>query len=201
MSRGQPLILASASTSRARLLDAAGIAFEVRPAAVDEADVKRLLLAEGANAAHIADALAELKALTVSRAHPSRLVLGADQVLVFEDSLLSKCESVSQAEVMLRSLRGRMHELVTAVVLVRDGTPVWRTVSGARLWMRNFSDTFLQGYLSQEGERLLSSVGCYHLEGRGIQLFERIEGDYFSILGLPLLPVVGALRAQQAVLS
>lgn len=190
------LVLASASSSRAALLKAAGIAFEVHPAHVDEDAVKESLLGEGAAPRAIADALAELKAIRVSGSRPGALVLGADQVLDFEGELVSKSESLEAASELLRRLRGHTHRLVTAAVLARDGAAIWRHVSHASLTMRDFSDAFLADYLAQEGEDLLSGVGCYRLEGPGLQLFSRIDGDYFSILGLPMLPLLTALRHQ-----
>jgi len=190
------LVLASASSSRAALLKAAGVAFEVRPAHVDEDALKESLLAEGAAPRAIADALAELKAIRVSAGRPGALVLGADQVLDLEGALVSKSESLDAAGDLLRRLRGHSHKLITAAVLARDGVPIWRHVSHASLTMRDFSDAFLADYLAQEGEGLLSGVGCYRLEGRGLQLFSRIDGDYFSILGLPMLPLLTALRRQ-----
>ncbi len=185
------LILASASRSRAKILEAAGVPFEIVPAHVDEDAVKQSLRRTRATSA---DALAELKALRISTNHPNALVLGADQVLSFEDELVSKCESLGEAASLLRRLRGKSHELISAAVLAKDGVAVWRHVEKSTLWMRPFSDEFLETYLADEGEGLLACVGCYRLEGRGAQLFERIEGDYFSILGLPLTPLLAGLR-------
>lgn len=192
------LVLASASRSRAQMLKAAGVEFEIVPAHVDEEAVKQSLLA--APARDVADALAELKAVRISASHPGALVLGADQVLAFGSELVSKCESLDEAAALLRRLRGKSHELISAAVLVKDGTPIWRHMSKATLWMRAFSDEFLKEYLAGEGESLLSGVGCYRLEGRGAQLFEKIDGDYFTILGLPLVPLLTALR-QQGILA
>ncbi len=190
------LVLASASVSRARLLENAGVPFAVHPAHVDEDSVKSSMLAAGGDGRAIADALAGLKAMRVSASQPDALVLGADQVLMFQGRLVSKVENIAAAAALLRELRGERHELITAAVLARDGVAIWRHVDGARLWMRDFSDGFLENYLETVGEEVLGSVGCYHLEGRGAQLFARIEGDYFSILGLPLLPLLTALRGQ-----
>jgi len=190
------LILASASTVRARLLKAAGVDFAVVPARIDEDSVKASLLADSVDSRGIADALAEMKALRVSASHPGALVLGADQVLMFDGALLSKAENMEAAASQLRRLRGRRHELIAALVLARDGTPIWRQMSIATLWMRAFSDEFLETYLKAEGDDILGSVGCYRLEAMGAQLFERIDGDYFSILGLPMLPLLAALRDQ-----
>jgi septum formation protein len=193
------LILASASAVRARLLRDAQVAFDVVLARVDEDALKQSMLAAGTEPRAIADGLAELKALRVSASHPGRLVLGADQVLVLDQELVSKCESLDRARVLLSRLRGRSHRLISALVLVRDSTAIWRHVEQATLSMRDFSDDFLEDYLAQEGEMLLSGVGCYKLEGRGIQLFERIDGDYFTILGLPLLPLLSVLREQAVI--
>lgn len=188
------LILASASEVRARVLRNVGIAFDVRPAHVDEDAVKDSLLASGAPLRDVADALAELKAVRISNAAPDALVLGADQVLAFEGGLVSKCESLEEARNLLRRLRGKTHELISALVLAKGGSPIWRHVDTARLTMRDFSDNFLDDYLAAEGEGLLKGVGCYRLEGRGPQLFDRIEGDYFTVLGLPLVPLLAVLR-------
>lgn len=188
------LILASASEVRARVLKGAGVDFEVRPAHVDEDAVKDSLLAAKAPLRNVADALAELKALRVSASQPDALVLGADQVLAFEGELVSKCTSVDEAQILLRRLRGRTHQLISALVLAKAGGAIWRTVETATLVMRDFSDRFLDDYLAAEGEELLKGVGCYQLEGRGSQLFERVEGDYFTVLGLPLQPLLAALR-------
>ena len=193
------LILASASAARARLLREAYVSFEVYPAKIDEAEVKASMSAEKLDAPAIADALAELKALQVSSAQPQALVLGCDQILVFNGRRIDKSADLNEARALLRELRGKPHSLVTACVLAKGGAPVWRRLERCRLWMRSFSDTFLEEYLQAEGDNVLGSVGCYHLEGRGIQLFERVEGDYFSMLGLPLLPLLAALREQRIV--
>lgn len=188
------LLLASASPVRARLLEAAGVPFEISPARVDEEAVKASLLVDGASPRDIADALAEMKALRRSQSDADALVLGADQVLEFQGECISKSDNRAQAEQLLQRLRGNEHKLHCAAVLARAGQVLWRQVQTAKLWMRDFGDSFLRGYLDAEGEAVLGSVGCYHLEGRGAQLFSRIEGDYFTILGLPLLPLLSALR-------
>ena len=190
------LILASASTVRAQLLRKAGVHFEVRPVGIDEGKVKASLLAQKLDADAVADALAELKAIRISSANPQALVLGCDQILAFDGRLIDKSADLTEACALLRELRGKEHSLVTACVLAKDGSAVWRRLERCRLWMRPFSDAFLDEYLQAEGDNVLGSVGCYHLEGRGIQLFERVEGDYFSVLGLPLIPLLAALREQ-----
>jgi septum formation protein len=190
------LVLASASATRARLLKAAAVPFEVVPAHVDEDAVKASMLGEGAPPRNVADALAELKAVRISASRPGTLVLGADQVLEIEGELVSKSESMDEARALLRRLRGKSHLLISAAVLAQDGVPLWRHIAQATLGMRDFSDGFLEDYLAQEGEGLFGGVGCYRLEGRGLQLFSRIDGDYFAILGLPMLPLLTALRGQ-----
>lgn len=188
------LVLASASEVRARVLKNAGVAFDIHPARVDEDAVKDSLLAAKAPLRDVADALAELKAVRVSASQPDALVLGADQVLAFDGELVSKCTSLDEARTLLRRLRGQTHHLISALVLAKAGGAIWRNVETATLKMRDFSDRFLDDYLAGEGEGLLKGVGCYRLEGRGAQLFERVEGDYFTVLGLPLQPLLAALR-------
>jgi septum formation protein len=188
------LVLASGSATRAKLLRDAGIAIEIAPAHVDEVALKQSLLAENQPPRAIADALAELKALRSSASRPADLVLGADQVLEFDGSLISKSEDMEVARALLLRLRGKKHTLITAAVLARGGVPVWRHVERISLTMRDFSNGFLDDYLAAEGADILGSVGCYRLEERGLQLFSRIDGDYFSILGLPMLPLLTALR-------
>ena len=188
------LILASASTVRARLLSDAGVPFELCPPEIDEAEVKASSLAEKLNVDAIADALAKLKAVRVSNAHSQALVLGCDQILAFEGRLVDKSADLIEVRALLQQLRGKSHNLFTACVLAKGGAVVWRRLVCCTLWMRPFSDAFLDEYLQSEGDKLLDSVGCYNLEGRGIQLFECVEGDYFSVLGLPLIPLLAALR-------
>ena len=185
--------LASQSASRAAILRGAGVTFDTASPGVDEAAAKASLLAEGATPRDVADALAELKAVKVSRSRGG-LVIGADQTLDLAGALYDKAETVAEARERLRTFRGKRHRLHAAVVVARDGKPIWREVDTTRLTMREFTDEFLEGYLARNGEAVLSSVGCYQLEGEGAQLFEAIEGDYFSILGLPLIGLLDLLR-------
>lgn len=193
------LILASRSRIRAKLLEAAGVQLEIVPSRVDEAAVKEALRTEGAPPRDVADALASLKAARVSARHPERLVLGADQVLAIEGRIYDKPSDLDEARLQLRALRGKAHTLLSAVVVFEGSRPVWRHVGTARLNMRAFSDAFLEQYLSRYGEDLLDSVGAYKLEDGGAALFDRVEGDYFSVLGLPLLEVLSYLRVRQVI--
>jgi septum formation protein len=188
-----PLVLASKSPARAQLLRNAGLQFDTASPGVDEEAVKAAMLDDGAGPREIADALAELKAIRVSNKRDG-LVIGADQTLDLDGALVDKAESLTGARARLQSLGGRPHVLHSAVVVARDGQPIWREVKSARMTMRAFSDEFLDGYIAREGEHLLGSVGCYRLEGEGVQLFDRIDGDYFTILGLPMLGLLDLLR-------
>ncbi|NOT41948.1 MAG: septum formation protein Maf [Alphaproteobacteria bacterium] len=188
------IVLASGSTTRQRLLRAAGVVFSVDVAHVDEASVIESLIAEMAPPRDVADLLAELKAAKVSARHPQAFVIGADQVLSAGQELFQKPGTVAGAREQLRRLRGRTHVLSSAVCVAREGSVVWRVVQEARLEMRDFSDAFLESYLADAGEDILGSVGAYHVEGSGIQLFSKIDGDTFTILGLPLVPLLDFLR-------
>lgn len=189
------IVLASASAIRAQLLRDAGVPFEVRPSNLHEATEKSLLT--GARPDEIAVRLAEAKALSAP-AGPGDLVIGADQTLDLDGELISKPADLAEARARLRSLRGREHRLHSAAALVRDGQVVWVGVYSPRLVMRPFSEAFLETHLADHGEAALSSVGCYLLEAGGAQLFERVDGDYFAILGLPLIELLAALRAEGA---
>lgn len=192
------LVLASASPARAALLQGAGVEIEIKPARVDEEEIKSSLRAEGASPRDQADILAEMKAVAVSRALPGRLVLGADQILSFKGGALDKPRDLAEARTQLAALRGQRHELQSAAVIALDGEPIWRHIGVARLAMRPFSDDFLEGYLTQMGNDILTTVGGYKLEGLGAQLFARVDGDYFAILGLPLIETLGFLRVRGA---
>lgn len=190
------IILASASRARRELLAAAGIAFTVEPADVDEPAIRAGLLAGGAHVdgAQVAEVLARAKAENVSEHQGCSLVIGADQVLALGEEILTKPKDEADARAALLKLKGRMHELHSAVAFAEDGKVVWSHVATARLTMRNFSDAFLDEYIVRAGDRITQSVGGYELEGIGVQLFDKIEGDYFTILGLPLLPLLAQLR-------
>lgn len=198
-SKREQLILASASTARAALLRAAGVDFAIEPAGVDEEPLKRTARAAGAAAIDCALQLAVAKARCVSARIPDALIIGGDQVLVADDVWFDKPENLDAAREQLRALRGRPHRLATAVCVVRNNAVLWHAMSEPELWMRAFSDTFLDRYLMLEGESVLGSVGAYRLENRGVQLFARISGDHFAVLGLPLIELLGFLRERGVV--
>ncbi len=187
-------ILASGSTSRRSILEAAGVPFTGISSELDEDSIKETLLAEGADGATIAHTLAEAKAFAVSQRQPDAIVLGADQILVCGERIFSKAQDVAEARSTLEALRGRDHELVSATVLARNGVLLWVRTDVARLTMRVFSDAFLEEYIAAEMPDILNSVGCYRIEGRGALLFSSVKGEHFSIRGLPLIPVLEALR-------
>jgi len=191
-----PLILASASAVRATLLKGAGVDFAVEDSRLDEEAVKRGFAGRDADADTDALALklAEEKALAVSRTRPEALVIGADQILSCDGKRYDKPGSMAEARANLLAFRGRPHILHSGVALAAKGAVIWGHAAQARLTMLGFTDEFLDRYLAEAGDRVLKSVGCYQLEGPGVQLFEAIEGDYFTILGLPLLPLLAELR-------
>lgn len=178
------------------MLRSAGVAVTTDAPVIDETEVKSALKADGAAAADVAETLAELKAMQVSRRHPGGLVIGADQMLQCGDVWFDKPPDRDHARAQLVSLRGKTHELISSAVGVRDGSRLWHHTDKAWLTMRAFSDAFLQSYLTGSGTDILGSVGAYRLEGAGVQLFSRVEGDFFTVLGLPLLPLLEWLRAQ-----
>lgn len=188
------LILASKSPARNALLAGAGIRFAASPAEIDERELEARELGKGADAFGIARALAEAKALAVADGSPGATAVGADQVLSLEGSILHKPADMAAAAAQLERLRGKTHKLLAGIALARDGQVLWSHLETASLTMRDFSDAERDRILALEGREILGSVGAYRLEGPSIQLFERIEGDYFTILGLPLLPLLAALR-------
>jgi septum formation protein len=189
------IVLASGSASRRAMLEAAGVAFEIVRPQVDEDAAKEALKAEGIDARGLADALAELKALAVSRRMPGRIVVGSDSIVALSDgTMLDKPDTRERAAEQLRMMRGDTHRLVSAVVGARDGVAVWRHVDVAKLHVRAFSDAFLETYLDSEWPAIAGCVGCFRIEGPGVQLFSKVEGSQFTILGMPLMPLLGWLR-------
>ena len=195
------VVLASASQIRAEMLSKSGVPIEILPANIDEDSIKESLRAEGASARHQAEVLAELKAQRISQKLPEALVIGADQVLMCNDVNFDKPVDFEHAKAHLKALSGKSHELATAAVIAKGGQSIWRFVDVNMMAVRPLSDEFIDNYLEQAGGSILSSVGCYQLEGLGSQLFSRIDGDYFSILGLPLLQVLDFLRVHKVLAS
>jgi septum formation protein len=192
-----PLILASSSKSRARLLDAAGLAFIVEPPGLDEAAMREAISGEGSLIPHdVAEVLARAKAEAVSDLVRKAYVIGCDQVLALGETILAKPDSMEAARRQLLDLSGKEHTLHTAVAVATDGETIWAETTMAALTMRKLSPEFIGRYLAAAGEDVLASVGAYQLESLGVQLFAEIEGDYFSILGLPLIPLLAALRRE-----
>ncbi|HXG79967.1 MAG TPA: Maf family nucleotide pyrophosphatase [Methyloceanibacter sp.] len=192
-----PLILASSSTSRAKLLEAAGLAFIVEPPGLDESAMRQAVSGEEALDPHdVAEVLARAKAEAVSELAPKAYVIGGDQVLALGKTILTKPDSMEAARRQLLDLSGKTHKLHTSVAVATNGGTIWAETTVATLTMRKLSPEFIGRYLAAAGEAVLSSVGAYQLEGLGVQLFETIEGDYFSILGLPLLPLLDTLRRE-----
>ncbi|MEH6404823.1 MAG: Maf family protein [Sneathiella sp.] len=195
------IILASSSKSRRIMLENAGLEFEIAPPRVDEEEVKHSLHAAGASAAETAQALAELKALRISKDFPEHFVIGADQMLECGPVWFDKPVDMDHAKAHLSALRGKTHSLQNAVCVAKASTVIWHHGNEAKLAMRNFSDEFLETYLKEAGPDILGSVGAYQLEAYGAQLFNKVDGDFFSILGLPLLPLLDFLRGHKVVLS
>ena len=193
------VVLASASPSRRALLRNAGLQVACEAARIDEDEVKASLKAEGAAPERVAETLAELKAQRVSRRHAGALVIGADQMLDCNGIWFDKPTDLTHAAAHLRALSGREHRLISALCVVQDGTRLWHHIEDARLVVRPLSESSIADYLDAVGEAALTSVGAYQLEGPGAQLFSRIEGDYFTILGLPLLPLLDFLRHHKVV--
>ena len=191
-----PLILASASKIRLQLLENAGVKVASHPARIDEAAVKEALIAEGAPARDIADTLAELKAQKISSRHPGALVIGCDQVATFEGRLLTKPQSKETLLDDFQELRGKTHKLLSAAVIYSAGEPQWRYVGEVRLAMRTASDGYLSDYIDRNWDEIQHCVGGYMLEGEGVRLFERVTGDYFHVLGIPLIELLSYLAGR-----
>ena len=197
--RGRRVVLASASAVRTRLLTAAGVPHETAPAAVNEGAVRAQMLETSSAHASIAEALAELKAQTIGPVHPDAIVLGADQVLSCDGELFEKPVGREGVRVHLERLSGKRHSLFVSVCAVVNGGVVWQHTEGAAMRMRTLSEDFIDRYVALAGDSACKSVGAYELEGLGAQLFSEIDGDFFSILGLPLLPVLDFLRRENVV--
>ena len=197
-----PLILASESKSRARILEAAGLAFIVEPPGLDEATMRQAVSGEKLLAPHdVAEVLARAKAEAVSDLARQAYVIGADQVLALGDTILTKPDSMEAARRQLLDLSGKTHSLHTSVAVATNGGAIWAETTIATLTMRKLSPEFIGRYLAAAGEEVRASVGAYQIEGLGVQLFDKIEGDYFSILGLPLLPLLDTLRREGVIES
>jgi septum formation protein len=199
LEKAPKVVLASASAIRSTLLKNAGIPCVIDPGAVDEDEVKRAMRAEGATAVAVSETLAELKAMRVAPRHRGALVLGADQMLECNGIWFDKPQDRDHAAAHLTALSGRTHRLISSAVCVREGARVWHHTATASLTMRPLSRSFIEAYLDTAGSSVLRSVGAYQLEGLGAQLFSRIEGDYFTVLGLPLLPILAFLRDNQVI--
>jgi septum formation protein len=194
MSAETKLILASGSPFRKQLMEAAGLTFDAEPARIDEREIEAPLILCGAAPDVVAAALAKAKAQDVANRNTQAYVIGSDQVMSMDGRLFHKCTSVEMAREQLWSMRGKTHRLSSAISIVRQGEEVWNHVSIADLTFRDFTETFLDSYIANAGSKVLLTVGAYSYEGLGQQLFEKVEGDFFTIIGLPMLPLLAALR-------
>lgn len=196
-----PIVLASASVSRASILKNAGVKFQTIPSDCDEDSIKNKMREDGATTEEVAERLAMAKAKMVAVDNPDHFIIGADQMLACDGVWYDKPPDIDAARNHLKSLCGKTHQLVSATVILLGKECVWRYSDTSNLTMREFSDDFIEYYLSQAGEKVCRSVGAYQLEGLGAQLFSAVEGDYFSILGLPLLPIMTFLRANKLLID
>jgi len=195
----QKIILASESKIRSKLLLQAEVNFQSIAAKIDEDTIKESLKNEGAKPKDISDALAEYKAIRVANNFPTDIIIGCDQILVCNNEIISKARTLNEAKETLKLLRGKSHQLLSSAVIYDNNKPVWRTTSRAQLFMRDFTDEYLEYYIKTSGTDILSSVGCYLLENNGVNLFNRIQGDYFTVLGFPLLEVLDFLRKRELI--
>lgn len=195
----ESIVLASSSPTRAAMLERAGLAVEADTPRIDEDEIKRSMRADGLDTAAVAETLAEQKARSVARRHPGKLVVGADQILECDGRSFDKPADLGAAREQLHALSGRRHELISVACIVRDGERLWHAVDRARLWVRPLGDAFIDVYLGAIGDAALAGPGSYQVEGLGAHLFQRIEGDHFTVLGLPLLPLLDFLRARGVV--
>ncbi len=194
------IILASGSPTRKQILEDSGVIFEVVVRPIDEASIKSAMIQEGASKLSIVSTLAELKSIKVSSETPG-LVIGADQIMVFDGAIYDKPKTIEEARERLMAIRNQTHYLMGSVVVSEGGVSVWRHSSKVELKVRSFTDKFIDNYIDQEGDALLQTVGAYRFEKRGSQLFSSVKGDFFSVLGLPLLPLLDYLRTRNAILS
>lgn len=195
------LVLASGSPTRASLLEQTGLSFEIDPPDIDEPSIRKVFEADEIDPADIAEILAETKAIEVSKQRPDHIVIGADQVLALGDEIFVKPKTKDECHAALFKLRGKTHRLISAIVVVKNGVVLWRHSDTAELTMRDFSPEFLGEYLAHSGDAIYQSPGSYQIESFGIHLFKEIKGDYFTILGFPLLPLLEFLRSQHLIRS